>query len=325
MGVIPYTPEVYFTQHAFGVSVREAERYYQKGMSREGKPWETAMYPLAHLVLKPGVYKCPLELVRLGDIERVVVVRVVIPPDRFKQHGHGHARHGSSSLSYGEITDLFRPYYQRHIAEFPLLGAFMKQHSHHRLGLAAPSVGDMQHNIMNATAWYRRQGLNTMFSMIMTRSRAGEWTIHGNALWRVAMVNVPTGAAKVVSNNHRFAREAREQPYYRTRAGAEWCDKQKRKLKESRFVVSRNYLLRGWRRYVVCYKPCSVVIAIPPAFPSDPVKAFRIVDIRRNEFESLAVPEWARGSRYEDIDLVALARYLEEEVNMHEGAHGVPQ
>ncbi|MBI4149567.1 hypothetical protein HY491_03905 [Candidatus Woesearchaeota archaeon] len=311
-------PRVFFSSHAFRVSAVEAERYYQKGMKAEGMPWETAMYPLAHLVLKEGIEKCPLELAELDEIACIVIPRVAIPPDIFKAHSCHAAKHGGVPVE--EMNTTFQRQCLDILLRFPHLGMFVKQHSHHTLELTRPSEGDMQHNILNAYAWYRSKGLNTMFSMIMTRhAMMPKWFIHAHALGKENQ-NVELGQVTVIADNHPLCMDARKKPYYDTQEGAEWCDRNKAALRAAGFQISRQFLPRGYRRYIISYEKESVVMVLPPDFPLKPVRVFRIIDAQKNMFAPLPLPgQWQQQNAFSRLGMLELARHYQSLLCEHGG------
>ena len=300
--------KIIFSRRAWDISVRQAERFFQLGIEHENSSWETAMIPVAYLRLHDGAYKCQLEMTELKEIELVIIPEIAIPPEEFQISTPGSVRFDSGSLSPEEMDEIFRLEYDRILNEFPLNGIFCKQHSHPNFLLTTPSRGDMNHNILPEMPRLRRNGINTMFSLIMTKWR-GEWRIHGNAL-NSCEKNRKLGKVTVVDDDDPLVMEARSQPYYNTRDGASWCNQNKDALRQAGFRISRNYMLRGWRRYMFTYTYGKVIIAIPPFFPEQHIKAFHAVEGECLCFEPLAVPEpWSSSTDYSCLDLTDLASH----------------
>ena len=127
--------------------------------------------------------------------------------------------------------------------------------------------------------------------------------------WRVAVFRVSfrgtvrrLADACVVPDNAPQVLAALAPPYWRSPEGASWCDETKTTLRAAGLLASRNYLARGWRRYLLRERGGHQrVVCLPPDFPAVPARVLRVVDARRDHFE--LVGEVGPG-HLEELDLL---------------------
>ncbi|MCK4539770.1 hypothetical protein KAU09_01290 [Candidatus Parcubacteria bacterium] len=305
---------VYICRDAVQKAIHEANKYYAIGKRKTGFPWEAAMYPLAHLVLKPGIHKSPLDFVELADIERIVVTHVFYPLDKFKDY----SSHKAVFKKNAGASDYLNQVLSEYISRYPFLDVFCKQHSHPWSCSGWLSQGDLVHSVFNAYDWHRKKGLNTMFSFVMAPTfMQNTWKFNCFAL-RDNGKHVKL-FVEIISRNHSYVREAKLMPYYKTNDGKKWCDQTKKKLITKRFQVSRNVLRRGWRRYTVKFDDNKYVICIPPFFPDQIVKIYKVViNDLSNPYHEIKLPNdslWNRlGQSYKSYDIIKLINAIKERI-----------
>lgn len=299
-------PEVFISQTAALKAFREAGKFFELGKSLNQGPFEAAMYPLAYLLLKEASHKSPLEFIELKEIQRIVVTHILYPLDKFKNYSPGHAEFKPGATAY------LNPLIEKHIARYPLLDAFSKMHSHPK-GFAYLSQGDLTHSVFNAYDWFRQKGLNTMLSFILTSVNGKDWNISCFGLNHLAInVRLPV---TIIPRSHAFVKEALSLPYYQTEAGSNWCDRTKASLIQAGYQVSRNILNRGWRRYTIAINREKFVFCLPPFFPRQTIKVFRITNDCNHPFEEIVLaPEmlWLKSSnQFTNLDLLTLVKWIE--------------
>lgn len=306
-------PKVFICADARDKAFREANKFYKLGKEKGKAAWEAAMYPLAHLVLREGVYKSPLDVIELTEIERIVITHVFYPLDEHKDYSAHSAKFKNPEKANNYLNNVLGYY----IDEYPLLDVFCKQHSHPGFGMGFLSSGDLNHSIFNAYNWYRRKGLNTMISIVMTPDIKGEtWKYHCFGLrddGRHKKLDV-----EIISKSHRYVKEAKEKPYYCFNEGAVWCDNSKVSLVNAGYKVSRNILRRGWKRYTLKIGGEKIVICIPPFFPSQTVKVYKVTKDLVNPCVEIILPknsEWAKQSIvFGKYDILGLVKEIEGEI-----------
>lgn len=299
--------QVYYTKWAYRISCGEAQKHFDIGISKEGRPHEAAMYPLSFVTLKPGVNKSPIELVSLDEILNVVVADIALVPDRYKAFSSHHCAFNAGDECEGEMNRVMNDSILDRISLHPCLDVIGKQHSHPFPGKAFLSAGDLNHSILNSSNMYRAAGFNTMFSHVMTRSSEGVWTVNNFALWRLG-INKKLPEAIVIGDNHSLAREAKSLPYYLTDEGRGWCDSNKSLLKQEGFNPRRDVMRRGWRRYFLVHLGTPwLLITIPPFFPSQLVVVYKVSQSRKEmDTKKLSVP-YPWNSSSEDLSAFSLS------------------
>lgn len=303
-------PDVFICLDAAEKAMSEANKFYQIGKEKTGSPWEAAMYPLAQLVLREGIHKSPLDIVELDEIERIVVTHVFYPLDIHKKYSSGKATFYKGLGANEYMNRLLGEF----IARYPLLDSFCKQHSHPFQGKVYLSYGDLTHSIFNSYNWFRSKGLNTMFSFVMTPMLKLEG-------WYFSCFGLKADGRHVelmvdfVSRGHSYVQAARSQPYYSTVDGGQWCDETKSQLIAAGLKVSRNVLRRGWRRYTVDLSGNKYVICLPPFFPNQTAKVYKVVNDLQNPFQLINLPAsvWSEtGKPYQQYNILHLIEFIKK-------------
>jgi len=297
-------PDVFICSDAADKAMCEADKFYWLGKKKTGSPWESAMYPLAQLVLREGIKKSPLEIVELPEIERIVVTHVFYPLDIHKKYSSGNAAFHKDRGANEYMNKLLGKY----IARYPLLDVFCKQHSHPFVGKAYLSVGDLTHSVFNSYAWFRSKGLNTMFSFVMTpMPKLTGWYFSCFGL-RADGRHVDL-LVDFISRNHSFVKQAKSLPYYLTMEGSTWCDNAKSLFKQARITVARNVLRRGWRRYTLELENEKYVVCLPPFFPNEEVIVYKVIG-EVDPYRKLILPTVSRwrqtGKPYHHYNILEL-------------------
>lgn len=306
MRKIKKLPRVLFSKDVTMKAMKEVDKFFQLGIQLEKTPWEAAMYPMASLVLKNGIHKSPLEFIDLNDIEVIVITQVFYPPNKCKDYSSGHAGFKNTKIGNAMINQKINTY----IHKYPLIDAFCKMHSHTGNKSKFLSSGDIKYSILNAYTWFRNKGLNTMLSIVMTPQKSGwNFTPYGlNSLGR--NIKLPV---EIVSRNHYLVLKAKSQPYYETQNGSNWCDDNKAELIKLNYDISRNILRRGWRRYTVKINNKMFIICIPPFFPEENVKVFKIVNSVEEPFQKIVLPKesiWSSINKLNNYHIVELIEVI---------------
>lgn len=320
---------VFFSTSAYDEMARELDRW---------SPREAAFYPLGQLVLKSGAHKSPLDTVVFDDIDRVVIPRVVFPPDEFKHyekfravfHADGDAEAMNSAFRERCLDPV--------IDAFPRLDHLMLGHSHpfaEGRGWPMISSGGRHSDLGTLRAklpLFAATGLAFILEILAHKCEPsplpramecggapirridGPWYVTLFALTPSDLL-IPQDPTWSIDDDHPFVIEALSRPYYASADGAAWAAESLRRLSAAGCAAERRYLSRGWdvynitvahdRRYAVC---------LPPSFPLACAKAYRVVRVGAVPCViELALPDgpWQDpGLALSDYDLVELARAL---------------
>lgn len=322
-------PQVLISRSAAQKLFAEVRRWVEEGLAREGQPAESLVYPLSALVPQKGL-RTPVELLDAAEVSELVIDDVAVPPDDVKVFSAANC-HFAGDLDRANAA--FNAEIDRMLTARPRLGINSKLHTHPFIEGAFLSAGDLYHGVRapKAVSWRERRGLKTAMLHVVypdaspqpskrpwritdegAEARAGKgprvrWRIRSWASEQAA--GAPTmrdlGDAVVVSERHPSVRAARRSPYWSTRRGARWCDRQKTALRAAGYAVSRNLLGRGWRRYLVQTADGQLLIALPPDFPALPPRLLEVKRAWRDEFEELPLPSAFRlGFSASLLDLV---------------------
>jgi len=331
-------PRVLLARDAARRIFHEVQRWVEEGLRHHGAPLECIAYPLSALIPRGGT-RCPLELLALEDLRQVIIDQVAIPPDDVKAFSPANCHFDlrgdadANARFNAEIDALVR--------RRPRLAVNSKLHSHPFSASPFLSGGDLHHGVTSTKArrWRWRRGLDTALLHLAYPDGEpalveGPWRLTDDGAlaggrgeqkvrWRLRSWGsgpdgemVDLGDALVVSAGHTLVRAARRLPYWQTRKGGAWCDRQKAALRGAGFpVVSRNLLGRGWRRYLVGDGRRHILVALPPDLPQAPPRVLEVVDAAKDLFEVLALPSWFKGGSLGKISLVELVRhYLETRI-----------
>ncbi len=305
----------------------EVRRWVERGLLELGAPYESLVYPLSALV-PSGALLCPVELASAEHLRELVVDGVVIPPDAIKSFSPANCHFsGDLEMASHELNLEI----ERLLDGRPRLGVHSKLHAHPFTGGAFLSNGDLLHGVNSdaAVAWRHARGLATAILHVVypdeePRASQSAWRVDADGArsdgqprvrWRVHSWASrddgldDLGDARVVPDRHPSVQAARRPPYWRTPAGAAWCDAQKAALREAGYPVSRNVLGRGWRRYLVAAGGRQLLIALPPDLPAAPPRVLEVRNALANHFEPLPLPPSTQASSLASLSLVALARY----------------
>lgn len=314
MSLRPAVPTVLWCQTAWLKACAETKKFFALGLTHKTKaPWEAALTGLAYLRLLPGVYKSPLELVELEDIQHIILTHVFFPDDRFKDYSSGSAKYKTGVNA--NINAILSPVLARH----PLLTVCFKIHSH-PLGGDSLSPTDIC-TIFKSYAWFRNKGLNTVFTGLMSSNwqnwpQPAGWQINCFALnaWGIN-ISLPV---RFVSRQHAFIRESRQLPYYLTALGRAWDQHNRHWLQNNHFDFSINVLSRGWRRYTLNLPRGKFVVCLPPFFPWQTARILRVVRNYLEPFRLISLPRqliWQRpGNNLKDYQLSELIAAVAEEI-----------
>jgi hypothetical protein len=322
--------EVLISRSAAEQIFAEVRRWVERGFAAHGVPLESLMYPLSALI-PSGPLLTPLEPVGAEHLREVVIDEVAIPPDEVKAFSPANCHFESRDLEGASAS--FNRLIDGILARRPRLGVHSKLHSHPFAGGGFLSGGDLHHGATSEAAvrWREQQGLSTAILHVVhpdaePRPDAAPWELtadgaiarskRGSIRWRVrgwascGTAIEELGDARVVSDRHPSVRASRRLPYFRTAAGARWCDAQKGALREAGYGVSRNLLGRGWRRYLLEAGGRQLLFALPPDLPATPPRVVEVVSALENRFLSLPLPGWALApASLSALSLLRLARH----------------
>jgi len=306
----------------------EIQRWVEQGLREHGVPLESLVYPLSALLPLDGL-RTPLELLELDQIHQLVVDSAAIPPDSVKDFSPANCHFSPDDPS--EANRLFNREIDGLLDSHPRLAVNSKLHSHPFSGRPFLSGGDLYHGVKSPAAlqWRQRRGLNTAvlhvgyphegeprISERPWRLKAEGAVCASKTCWRIrtwasdsAGEMHDLGDAQVVSNRHPSVRVARRLPYWKTKQGGKWCDRQKAALRLGGFEVSRNLMGRGWRRYLLQGRGRHLLFALPPDLPAAPIRVLQVHDAMSNRFEALPLPDWAEASPLSGLSLKKLARH----------------
>ncbi len=259
-------PLIFYIESAFSKAVEEAKKFFDFGIQKCGRPFEAAMYPVMHIKLGHDVKKTPLEKVGLDEVGHVIVMDVAIPPDEAKNYSEGHA--GFKSRKLNKINRFFNDQIEEIISRNPLLELVGKQHSHPFSQEPWLSGGDLATVYRTFDLSYRL-GFATTFSFIMIPSFSEHgWRIGCFALNKIG-INTSLGDVILIPDDHIFAEEARQLPFWYTTKGKLWEELNFQVLNGAGCNPCASALLRGWRRYDVVWKDRHMSIVLSPFFPKD--------------------------------------------------------
>ena len=316
-------PKVVVSRSAAERILGEVRRWARVGLERTGAPFEAIAYPLSALIMRRprSSAPTPLETTRVGDVKVVVVADAALPPDEVKAFGSHNCHFEGSNL--GAANAAFNDAIAAIIGEAPRLEVHTKLHSHPFQGAAWLSGMDVDVNVLapGAIRWRQRLGLGFALLQIaypvdppagMTQGKTVRWRIASFACDPTGEVR-PLGDVRIVPDDHKYVRFARARAYWQTPRGQEWDRIQKASLREAGWKVSRGWLRRGWRRYLVELSGDRLVcICIPPVPAEARIRALEVRDASRNLFEPLALPRAVGSARSLDgVDLVRLVRRFE--------------
>ena len=278
-----------------------AQRAWER-ISREAerrRPAETALYPLAALVPEPAV--SPLEELDWDAVSQLVITDVLLPPPEAVDAGPTHVRFFPAAT--GEASRVLQGQAEELVRQHPRLALLTKLHSHPFPGGDFLSAGDVGCNVQRpaSRAWWQERGLAAALLGV----------VYPGDPWRLACFRVDFAGeirrfadGVVVPDDDPAVVRALAPPYWRSAAGAAWCDRTKARLRRQGWEVSRNLLPRGWRRLLV--RPAGQawrVLCLPPDLPAAGVRILEVVDAARDRFHLRRVlPPVAD---LEDLDLVA--------------------
>jgi len=298
----------------------EVRRWAAAGLERVGEPFEAIAYPLSALIMRRprSGAPTPLETTTLADVKVVVVADAILPPDEVKAFGSHNCHFEGEDL--GAANAAFNDAIASRIADAPRLEVHTKLHSHPFQGAAWLSGMDVEVNVIapGAVRWRQRLGLEFALLQIayplepparMMRGEEVRWRIASFACSPDGTVQA-LGDVKIVADTQRYVRFALARAYWQSDTGKAWDREQKQRLRDAGWGVSRGWLRRGWRRFLVELPGEDLIcICVPPVPAEARIRVLRVVDAARNLFEPLSLPRgvaWARSLR--GVDLVALAQ-----------------
>lgn len=302
--------EIYFSKSAYRKLVAELERWYPK---------EASIYPLAHLVLNKRVNKSPLDTITLLDVERVVFVDVVCPPDEFKRNTAFSTKFNDGQQ--GEVMN--KKFLEECVApvidKYPLLDLFTLGHSHPFAKKAWLSSGGRESDLGTLTEKlevYQGKGFGFVFEILgYGRRHSKEWKLAVFAMTPGGLIKFEK-PPEILRNNHPCVHEAKRKPYFRTYRGEKWIKINCKRLREAGFSVSRGYLSRGWDAYTInASKDLRIVVCIPPFFPHTPAKIYQMIIIGESiNFLELELPEgpWKTCNKLSLLNLIEIAEHCKK-------------
>lgn len=272
--MIPANPKIYFCQRAWRETCEEASRWCQIGLQEQKIPFESISYPLMYASLKPGLEKCPAEMIELPDIDFAVATHVAIPDDYVKNYSSGNANFKKTGVDIDAYSNRFA---QKRIFplinRFPLIDVISRLHSHPFSKKADHSPGDIV-TIQKDGVGAKEKGFNFSFSFIVTPKHSGSFSE-----WNIACFAITAGweiplAVELVPDNHPIAKRARRQPYYKKQKGRRWEEKLEFYIGKNfeRYQKRRNP--RGWTSFWLKKMEQEIIFLIPPFFPSENARIF---------------------------------------------------
>jgi hypothetical protein len=310
----------------------EVRRWVEEGLATQGVALESLVYPLSALVPRSlARILCPVELARLEEIHTLVVDGFAAPPDSVKSFSALNCHF--EPLDPARANAEFNAAIDAEIERRPRLAVLSKLHTHPFRGGAFLSGGDLHHGVTSekAALWRERKGLATSILHVVHPgaepvATPDPWEVGASGAtarsgrrevaWRIRSWGstgtwgemIDLGDAEVVPDGHPLVKVTRRPPYFRTPRGSRWCDEQKATLREAGFVVSRNLLGRGWRRYLVSSESRTLLIALPPDLPAVPPRILEVRNALANDFVEIPLPDGFAGAPLPRLRLVDLAR-----------------
>ncbi len=255
--------EIFFSTDAFLRIMKEVMRWYQIGLQKEKKPYESVGFPLSFTKLKDE--KSPVDVISFSDVSRIVIAYIAIPPDWMKNYSPASANFKKPGGDPEKASRTFydfgvKPYLRR----FPKLEIISRLHSHPS-GLKKNSGGDLR-TIAGDEINSRSAGYGFSLSFILVpQGKVPDWGLKcfsvNNAGFEKEL-NV-----QMIDHGHKFIREAKSRPFYSTPLGIAFEKTVEEYMAENFENFARKRLNRGWTSWSLLGAGQETIILIPPSFP----------------------------------------------------------
>lgn len=308
------------TKSAWQIITQEVEHFaYHTGASKEA-----IIYPLFGFITKNT--KPIRKKINLGDIEYFIVTHAFAPPRELCDH-HG-ARAGflfNTSEEEEMIIKIVKEWSEKYIDIYPSL-ELGNVHSHQfATGKTSPSYGphcDVERVNM---LWKHlsQYNLNTALEIIICKRSIVRSILSyipffpkPKHKWNACCFGFDTkqqivdiGFAEIVSDNDERVKEILTIPFFRTKEGEKWSEKQKRKIKNLGAISEFHW---GWSSCRIEYDNNKLVyINFPPSFPYTRKIFYETYDPVTKQISDFH--EWNINKPIMDFNLSEIINFLQKD------------
>lgn len=261
---------IYMSKSALKKMTREASRWYRIGIEKTKSPFESVAYPLSAVNLKPGHEKNPAELIKLQDIESIVITHIAIPYDEIKNY----SSHKANFQKLGAVeTKRYAELFHRKrvfplIRKYPNLEIVSRIHTHPFSNKAFCSKGDMR-EYREDWIYSRQKGWNVSFSLIMTVRKKTVKRLYWNTdafavdikglQKKVKLVLIPDSDKRILA--------AKRAPFYNLNAGKQWIELLANCISEICGGCKLKKINRAWLVLSFSFTDKKLLVFLPPLFP----------------------------------------------------------